>query len=142
MNAREYLGQLLVLDTKINQKIEEYNMLKGKATSTGGFDYAKERVQTSVSDKLGNTVIRYVALNEEINREIDAFYDAKHKIINEIQSLNENNYIQLLFKIHVQFLSLKTVSNELGFSYDYTRELHKKALQSFEDKYKNLEYHT
>lgn len=143
LTAKQYLSQLQVLDTKINQKLEELAALKIDAASTGGIDYSKDRVQTSgTGDAVGNAVTRYVTLNDEINNEIDAFYDAKHLIINQIQSLNINDYIQVLYKTYVQYMSLKTVAHEIGRSYQYTRELHKNALVLFDEKYKKLEYLT
>jgi len=44
--------------------------------------------------------------------------------------------------VYVQFLALKSVAHEMGKSYQYTRELHKKALTMFEERYKNLDYLT
>jgi len=142
LTAKKYLGQLEVIDTKINQKLDELATLKSGVMSTGGIDYSKDRVQTSPSDTIGNAVVRYVSLNEEINREIDAFADARHQIINEIHGLNINDYIHVLYKVYVQFLALKSVAHEMGKSYQYTRELHKKALTMFEERYKNLDYLT
>ena len=49
MRAKEYLQQLRRLDTVIDQKIKELDDLKVKSTCIGGFDYSKERVQTSPS---------------------------------------------------------------------------------------------
>lgn len=72
MRAKEYLQQLRRLDTVIDQKIKELDDLKVKSTCIGGFDYSKERVQTSPSGDAPyvRTVSRIVDLNEEINREL------------------------------------------------------------------------
>lgn len=143
LSAREYLGQLEVIDEKINQKLEELNNLMTDSTSTGGIDYSKERVQSSGSkDSLGDVVTRYVSLNDEINAEIDEFADIKHQVIKEIQSLNVKNYIQVLFKVYVQYKSIKVASDEMKMSYQYVRNIHKKALAAFEKKYSDLHYLT
>lgn len=143
LTAKQYLEQLQELDTVINQDLERLAEMKADASSTGGIDYSKERVQTSTSgDKLCNDVTRYVTLDEEINAEIDRFVDAKNQIISEIRGLHVNNYIQVLFKVYVQFKSVRQAAKEMKKSYSYVIELHNKALALFEETYKNLYYLT
>lgn len=143
LSAKRYLEQLQELDTKINQNLERLAEMKEDATSAGGIDYSKERVQTSCSgDSLGNAVTRYVSFDEQINAEIGRFVDAKNQIIDEIRGLHVNNYIQVLFKVYVQFKSIKVAASEMNMSYPYVREVHKKALAMFEETYKNLHYLT
>lgn len=141
LSAREYLEQLEVLDTNINQDLERLSDMKTNASCSGAIDYSKDRVQTSTSgDKLCNDVARYVDFEEQINAEIDRFVDAKEQIIQEIRDLRVKNYIQVLFKVYVQFKSIKVAASEMGMSYQYVREVHKKALKTFEQTYKNLHY--
>lgn len=141
LSAREYLEQLEVLDTNINQDLERLSDMKTNASCSGAIDYSKDRVQTSLlGDKLSNDVARYVDFEEQINAEIDRFVDAKEQIIQEIRDLRVKNYIQVLFKVYVQFKSIKVAATEMGMSYQYVREIHKKALKTFEQTYKNLHY--
>lgn len=141
LSAREYLGQLQELDTNINQDLERLDDMKTNACSTGGIDYSAERVQTSPSgDSLCKTVTNYVAFNDEINAEIDRFCDAKNLIIKQIRGLHNNYFNQILFKVYVQFKTVKQASKEMKKSYNYTVELHNKALAAFEETYKNLTY--
>lgn len=141
LSAREYLEQLEVLDTNINQDLERLSDMKTNASCSGAIDYSKDRVQTSLlGDKLSNDVARYVDFEEQINAEIDRFVDAKEQIIQEIRDLRVKNYIQVLFKVYVQFKSIKVAASEMGMSYQYVREIHKKALKTFEQTYKNLHY--
>ena len=141
LSAREYLGQLQELDTNINQDLERLDDMKTNACSTGGIDYSAERVQTSPSgDSLCKTVTNYVAFNDEINAEIDRFYNAKNLIIKQIRGLHNNYFNQILFKVYVQFKTVKQASKEMKKSYNYTVELHNKALAAFEETYKNLTY--
>lgn len=143
LSAKEYLGQLEELDIKISQDLERLEEMKTDACCPGGIDYSKDRVQTSISgDKLGGQVTRYISFNEYINTEIDRFADAKEQIISEIRGLHNTHYIQLLFKVYVQFKSLKVASDEMKMSYQYVRNVHKKALAAFEKTYSNLRYLT
>ena len=137
MRAKEYLQQLRRLDIVIDQKIKELDDLKIKSTCIGGFDYSKERVQTSPSSDAPyvKTVSRMIDLNEEINRDIDDFVDRKHKIINEIQSLENTKHIQILFKKYVEYKTFEQISVEMNYTYQYIVLLHGYALKGFSQKY-------
>lgn len=143
LTAKQYLCQLEVIDEQINQNLERLADMKASATDTVGIDYSKDRVQTSTSgDKLCNDVVRYVSLNEQINAEIAEFVDAKEQIIREIRSLRKKDFIKLLYKVYVQYKSIRQASKEMKMSYSYVIEVHKKALKAFEETYKNLTYLT
>lgn len=142
LNAKQYLDQLRVIDTKINQKMEELADLMTAATSTGAIDYSKDRVQTSPQNAQENRICKYVDLDAEINREIDEFVDIKHRVTKEIQELNVDYYIKILFKVYVQYKTVKDAANEIGLSYQYVRDLHKKALEAFEELHTDLHYLT
>lgn len=140
MKAKEYLQQLQRLDTVINQKIKEAHDLRLKTRSIGDIDYSKERVQTSTSGDAPFVKLlgRIAELEAEINAEIDAFVDKKHKIINQIQGLRNSIYIEILYKRYVEFKKIEIIALEMGYTYQYTRELHGYALKEFEKTYKNL----
>lgn len=141
LSARKYLEQLQTFDIYISQDLERLDDMKTNACSTGAIDYSAERVQTSPSgDSLCRQVTNYVAFNEKINAEIDRFVDAKEQIISEIRGLRDKNYVQVLYKVYVQFKTVKQASKEMKKSYNYTVELHNKALAAFEETYKNLTY--
>lgn len=141
LSARQYLGQLQELDIKIKQDLEILAEMKSNACCTDGIDYSKDRVQTSMTgDALCRSVTGYISFNDEINAEINRFADAKNRIIQEIRGLHNKYYIQVLFKVYVQYKSVKQASQEMKKSYNYTIEQHNKALAEFEKTYKNLSY--
>lgn len=141
LTARRYLEQIQEFDIYINQDLERLEEMKINACSTGAIDYSKDRVQTSPSgDTLCKQVTNYVAFNDKINAEIDSFADAKEQIIKEIRGLRDKNYVQVLYKVYVQYKTVKQVSKEMKKCYNYTVELHNKALTAFEKTYQNLHY--
>ena len=143
LTAKEYLGQLDLIDMKINQDLERLDEMKENAMSTGGFDYSKDRVQTSrLGNRLCSDVIRYTTLDEKINAEIDSFIDAKNQIIGEIRGLNDKKLINVLYKVYVQGKNVKVAAEEMGLSYVHVSRLHKRALELFEEVYTNLHYLT
>lgn len=140
MTAKEYLQQLQRLDIMINQKTKELDTLRLQIQSIGSIDYSKERVQTSPSGDASfvKLIGRITDLEAEINAEIDKYVDKKHQIINQIQSLQNVNYISILFKRYVEYKRLRCICVEMDFTYQYIRELHGYALQEFEKTYTNL----
>lgn len=140
MKAKEYLQQLQWLDTVINQKIRELDDLRYMSTSVGSIDYSRERVQSSPSGDapfVGLTE-RIIALNEEINAEIDAFVDKKHLIINQIQRLKNVNHVSILYKRYVEYKKFEVIADEMNFTPDYIKHLHGSALRDFERKVLNM----
>lgn len=141
LSAREYLTQLQQLNEVINQDLERLEDMKIQATSTRSICYDEEHVQTSTMDDiLCKSVVKYVDFEKEINEEISKFVNAKEQIIKEIRGLHNINYIQVLYKVYVQFKSIRQTSKEMVKSYGYIVELHNKALIAFEETYKNLSY--
>lgn len=137
MKAKEYLLKVQKLDMVINQKIKELDDLRDMSTSVGSIDYSKERVQISPS---GNApfvglIERINDLNAEINAEIDAFVDEKHRIINQIQGLTNINHIALLYKRYIEFKKFETIADEMNFTYQYVLNVHGYALKDFETTY-------
>lgn len=126
-NPKEYLRQLRRLEVCIEQRQEELNRLR-ELIGCNAIDYG-ERVQTSPSvDSIPNEVIRRVELEADISRKIERFLQLKHKIINEIQSLDNAVYVSILYKRYVEYKSYKEIAAELKYNVSYVRQLHSKAL--------------
>ena len=101
-NPKEYLRQLHRLEVCIEQRQEELNRLR-EFIGCNAIDYG-ERVQTSPSaDSIPNEVIRRAELEADISRKIERFLQLKHKIINEIQSLDNAVYVNILYKRYVEY---------------------------------------
>jgi hypothetical protein len=132
MSAKDYLIQLKIIDTKINQKQKELAVLKEKALSQGAINYDRDRVQTSPRNAQEQKICRYLDLADEIQQQIETYLLDQHRIIDEIQKLDDKNYIDLLYKHYVEFKDFTVVSEEMHFSYDYIKHLHKDALRAFE----------
>lgn len=136
MAAKEYLSQLKMLDTKIEHMQAQLDMLKAAAVMNGAIDYSKEKVQTSASgDGLCNAVSRYIDKDRQITAEIDKLVDLRRKIISELHSLDNELYMDILFKRYVEYRKYKdldAIADALGYTSEYMRHLHGWALQEFE----------
>ena len=127
---KEYLRQLRTAEIKIEQKEEELERLKSSLESIStGTD--SERVQTTPRDRLSEEVPIIADLKEEIKSDIKALLILKNKIINEIQSMDNPIYINILYKRYVQYKSLEEIAVETSYSYRWIKHLHGIALQEF-----------
>ena len=133
-NPKEYLRQLHRLELCIEQRQEELNRLR-ELIGCNAIDYG-ERVQTSPSaDEIPNEVIRRAELEADISRKIERFLQLKHKIINEIQSLDNAVYVSILYKRYVEYKSLEEIAVEMNYSYIHIKRLHGYALLEFKKRF-------
>ena len=127
---KEYLRQLRTAEIKIEQKEEELERLKASlesiSTGTDG-----ERVQTTPRDRLSEEVPIIADLEEEINSDLGALLMRRNKIINEIHSMDNPVYMDILYKRYVQYKSLEEIAVEMSYSYRWIKHLHGIALQEF-----------
>lgn len=129
-NPKEYLRQLHRLELCIEQRQEELNRLR-ELIGCNAIDYG-ERVQTSPSaDSIPNEVIRRAELEADISRKIERFLQLKHKIINEIQSLDNAVYVKILYMRYVEYKSLDEIAEKMNYSYRQVLRLHGTALKEF-----------
>lgn len=133
MKAKEYLMQIEILSVKIEQKKLRAKEYRDLALCSGGFDYSKERVQTSnLGGQIEDRIIKYVSLESEITENIFMLQQMKDKITGEIHNLNNSDYIILLYKRYVECKTLGQISKDMHYSYDRVRHMHGNALMEFE----------
>lgn len=137
MTVKEYLKRLQFLDIKINQKVKELDDLRMMSRSVKSADYSKERVQATSSNAASfeSSVLRINELESVIDSEIDYFVDLKHTIINQIQSLDNQCYVEILYKRYIEYKRLELVAVEMRYSYDRIKHLHGHALKEFESRH-------
>jgi len=152
--AKEYLDQIRLLDKRIDRKIEEKEVLKSIATSTGSHAMSPDKVQSSINlHKTEDAITKYVDLEKEIDRMIDELVMLRDKIINEIHELDDVRYEELLClkyvgkldenadRIHYYRLEeiacIMKKSNGDHYSFDHIAHLHGEALQLFWESHSN-----
>ncbi len=130
MTAKEYLRELKRLDTCINQKITEKDSLYSGSIGSARTDAVPVRgCETTAT--VEKTVERLEELEVEINRQIDVFVDQRHTIIDQIQALESELYISVLYKRYIEFKRLEEIAVEMGYAYKYVSRVHGCALQAF-----------
>lgn len=135
MTAKRYLSELQLMSAKIEQLQEQRQMYLEMATSIS-VRLSPVKVQTSGSvDRIGDNTTKAADLGKRIDEEINILLNRQQETIKMIQSLHNADYMRVLFKVYVQFKTVKQASAEMNKSYSYTIELHKKALAEFETVY-------
>ena len=142
LTAKQYLEQIQEIDICINQDLTRIAEMKTNASGNAAIDYSKDKVRASPKNTQEILICNYAYLEEKLNAKVDQFINAKEQVINEIRGLHNKNYINVLYKIYVEYKNIRQVASEMSMSYSYTLELHKKALETFEKTYKNLSYLT
>lgn len=135
MTAKKYLSKLQLIRVEIEQLREEKEMYLEMATSITA-RLSPVKVQTSGSvDRIGENTSNAADLDRKIDDKIIKLMEKQLEIINMIRELHNADYIKVLYKVYVQFKSLKVTAAEMNRSYTYTLEVHKKALAEFETVY-------
>lgn len=135
MTAEQYLQQIQILDVQIQQDMEQVDYIRNRAKGVTAIRYDRDRVQTSPSDRLCSDVCSIVTLDDRITSEIDKLCDAKQLIIRQIRGLRDPVYIQILYKVYVQYKTLKVAGMEIGISYTTVLQKHRDALTVFASMY-------
>lgn len=136
MSTKEYLKQLQKMDVMIKQRQQEKDELRAMLGSIGGFDYSKDRVQTSPSGdaQYVKMIERITDIDKEIESLIVEYIGKKHEIINQIQKLNNNRHIEILYKRYIELKRIEDIACEMNYTYSYAISLHGHALKEFEEK--------
>ena len=133
MRAKEYLSQIEMVDVRIGERITELNQMRARLSILQGIDYSKDHIQAS--PEVGNKQIEEIVdFEAEIRRMISHENRIKHRIIGEIQTLDNPIYVDLLFRRYVELKSFERIACDMGYVYNYVCNLHGKALKAFEEK--------
>lgn len=129
-SSKKYLRQIRLFDICIKQKEAELAAMRSEIESMSAA-VTGERVQTSAKDKMSEKVSHIVDLENQIIQDKEKFLRMKDRIINEIQSLDNSVYVDILYKRYVEYKQLEEIAVEMNYSYRQVLRLHGFALQEF-----------
>ena len=117
-------------------KQEEYIQRLKDSLGIAGIRYDKERVQSSPEpDKFAFIFCQIDEEEERLQIMKNILVHTRVKIINQIHELDDTKHQDVLYLFYVDGKNLKKTSQTMSFSYDYVKELHLAALNSFEEKF-------
>lgn len=135
MQTIEYLEQIYRLTVIINNKKAEIDELKDLFYGTSGI-FISERVQSqNAADTTSEVAIKIIERENEITKGLaDAITSRKH-IINQIESMSNPVYCDILSKRFIQNKGWTEISRSVNYTYKQTKRLYRKALTTFENTY-------
>ena len=135
MTTKEYLGQISRLNRMINNKLTEIAQLKDMAVSISA-PQSGERVQTTPNfDKIGTRYAKIDEMERKIDGMVDELVDKKEKIIQQIDSMEDENTYNILFARYIEKKTFEAIATEMKYSWRQVVRLHGTALKQFEKKY-------
>lgn len=139
LDAKRYLQQIRLYDSRISAKLEELQHTKEMAlrvTPTLKKDAASG---TGTQDKLAEAVAKIVDLEATINEDISRYIAAKQEISAVIDKLSDPDQLQVLHMRYVQYKTWEQIACDMGFSYRWVCTIHGRALQQVENFLKNAQ---
>lgn len=133
MKAKDYLNQIRLMDIALGNYITELEQMRERISIVTGIDYSKDRIQAS--PETGNRQIEeLVDFERMVLDKIKAETDLRHKIIEEIQTLTNPIYVEILSRRYVECHSFERIACNMGYAYNYVCTLHGEALKEFDCK--------
>ena len=143
LTVKEYLSQLQDLEKQIDDQKEYIETLRESLTSIGGMGLSPDKVQTSGADKdkIANVIAKVLDADDKLKDMEKCFGLLKVQIAEQIHMMDDLTLKKLLKLRYIDWKehdTIKKVADALGYSYDYTKELHRNALEAFERMFLHL----
>jgi hypothetical protein len=134
MSAKEYLSQALWLDQRINNKLEQLEMLRALAMKvTANLTEEKVSGGNNIKNHMENTIAKIVDLEREINEDIDQLVDIKADIIATINQADDPINQIILEMRYINGKGWDEIARDIGFDIRTAFRLHGKALKEIEE---------
>lgn len=129
-SPKKYLQQIRLYDSHINTKLEDLHQLKEMVTKIT--PTLKDDVVSGGGnqDKLGDAIAKIVDLEEEVNRDIDRYVNAKQEISNTLEKISDPDQLQVLHMRYVQYKAWEQIACDMHMTYRNVCYIHGKGLQS------------
>lgn len=139
-DAKRYLQQIKLYDSRISTKLEELQHTKEmvlRITPT-----LKEDVVSGgggSQDQLAEAVARIVDLEAEINRDIGRYVNAKQEISATLDKLTDPDQLQVLHMRYMQYKAWEQIACDMHMTYRNVCYIHGKGLQAVNESIKEAD---
>lgn len=132
--AKDYFAQIRKTDRLIQRLTDTVNTLRSGLTSQG-YELKPDKVQTSgAKDTLGETIVKIMSLEEDINARIDELVDMKKDAFNRIGNVSDKDQQNILIARYVEGANWERIAVDLNFSIAQVYRIHGAALLDFVEK--------
>lgn len=129
--AKDYFSQIRKTYRLIQRLTDTVNTLRSSLTSQN-YELKPDKVQTSgAKDTLGETIVKIVALEDDINARIDELVDLKSDAMHRIQNVPDQDQQNILIARYVNGEKWKKIAVEVHFSMRQVHRIHGTALIDF-----------
>ena len=128
MTAKEYLSQARYIDQQINSKLEQVSSLRELAVKTSMPLNDMPGSPGRNTDRLENTIIKIVDMENQINEMIDHLVDLKIEITAVIQKVEDPEAGVLLEMRYLCFKQWDAIAVSMGYDIRHIYRLHQSAL--------------
>lgn len=137
MTTKDYLNQISRLNRMINNKLTEIAQLRELSCSISAVKNEERVLSSSDPDIIGTTYAKIDEMERNLDKMIDEYTDKKNTIIGQIDSIEDEDYYNVLFSRYIEKKTFEVIATEMNFSYRNVTRLHGRALKVFEEKYGN-----
>lgn len=130
MRPKEYLRQIRLLDTRIQNKLEEREMLNEKATSITSSLRPDPVSGSGVSDKVGSCVAKIVDLETEICQMLTEFMSMKRDILSILDEIKDPVQLRILHLRYCRYMKWEQICEDVGYERSNVNNIHNAALQA------------
>lgn len=135
-----YLQRYERLLTEAERLNDERNYLLNIAKGTKAMALKADVVQSSGSgDLLGDAVIRYTVIEEEIQDTLIQSVEARHEIEQTVRAIKDTRLSDVLYYRYIRLIPLHSVGdymlkpNGRRYSYQHIRRLHADGIKAVDD---------
>lgn len=129
--VKDYFSQIQKTDRLIQRLTDTVNTLRSSLTSQN-YELKPDKVQTSgAKDTLGETVVKIIALEDDINARIDELVRLKIDALNRISNVSDKDQQSILIARYVNGEKWEKIAVEIHFSMRQVHRIHGMALINF-----------
>ena len=130
MTNKEYLGQAYRIDQRINSKIEQVSSLRELATKATATISDMPGAATPNVHRMSDVVCKIVALEAEINADIDTLVDLKREIVSVIKAVENPEFQTLLELRYLCFRSWEEIAVTMRYNVRTIYRIHDQAVEN------------
>lgn len=119
-DAKAYLSQIRLIDSRINDGLEDLERLNSIATKVTSALDGEMVSGTRNPDKMTDIVAKIIELKEDINSLVDKFVDTKREATELLSKVKNPIHYKILYSRYVLYKTWEQIAAEINFSYQWT----------------------
>ena len=136
MDAKQYLEEYKIIQTRLNVLQAEIERLRAEAESVSinldGMPHGR-----GTADKTARLAVQLAEMETQMQEEMSTLWSKRMEIINLLGKMQKHKHQTLLHKRYIECKSWEVIAYEMGISWRHCYRLHGSALNEFSEVMKN-----